>query len=81
MAVVTAGTPAYGPVVDRGDTSLRVFRVERDRYATGNGEGVLKIRGSVTSFGQFDGSPAWQAYGGPTVQGWRYVQLRIDGTP
>jgi len=78
---VTVGTPAYGPVVDRGESSLRVFRVERDRYATGNGQGVIKIRGDANLFGKFDISPNWQIYGGPTVQSWRYVQLRIDGTP
>jgi hypothetical protein len=76
--VVTAGTPIFGPVVDRGDTSLKVFRVEVDRYGSSSGSYVVKYRGDVNSFSQLAGSPTWHVYTKPTVLAWRYVQLRLE---
>jgi hypothetical protein len=77
-AVITAGTPAFGPVVDRGDATLTMLEVDRNRYDTGDGTVVIKIRGDVNSFSKFAGSPNWQVYTKPIVANWRYVQLRLE---
>ena len=77
-ASIEVGTPAYGPVVDRGDSALKVFRVQVDRYGSSSGSYVVKYRGDVDSFGKFDISPNWHVYTKPTVLAWRYVQLRLE---
>jgi hypothetical protein len=75
---VVVGTPAYGPVIDRGDSALKVFRVEVDRYGSSSGTYVVKYRGDVSPFGKFDISPNWYVYTKPTALSWRYVQLRLE---
>ena len=76
-AEVWDGTPALGDVIDTGDTDTKTFTVTRDKYGTGSGSVTIYIRGDTSVFGQHDGSPSWAEYTAPTVQSWRYVQLRM----
>lgn len=77
-AEVFDGTPIVGHVVDTGDSLSKTFTVTRDKYGTGSGNVTISIRGSATSFGQHDGSPAWSTYTTPTTQTWRYVQVKLE---
>jgi hypothetical protein len=70
--------PIVSPVVDRGDSALKVIRVEVDRYGASEGDYIVKYRGDVNSFSQLDANPTWHVYTKPTVLAWRYVQLRLE---
>jgi hypothetical protein len=76
-ASIDEGVPILGNVLDLGDASTRTFEVEQNKYGTGD-TGTVYIRGSATTFDQFDGLPVWIEYTAPTEQSWRYVQLRQD---
>lgn len=76
--VVDAGVPIVSPVIDRGDSALKVFRVEVDRYGSSSGNYVVKYRGDQNSFSPLAISPNWHVYTKPTALAWRYVQLRLE---
>lgn len=75
---MTDGTPVYGPVVDRGESNEQVFTITVDKYGAGSGAVNVFIRGSASSFGQHDVSPAWQAYTAPVQDFWRYIQVKLE---
>jgi hypothetical protein len=81
QAEIADGTPGYGHVVNYGSDAARTFTVTRDKYETGSGTVDIFIRGSASPFDQHDGTPTWNAYAGPTLQSWQYVQLRMDYAP
>ena len=63
-----------GDVVDLGSAESRTFTATVNKYGTGDTP-LVHVRGSATSFARFDESPSWSTL--PTVQAWRYVQLRM----
>ena len=65
-------------VYDLGSAVTRTFKITENRYGTGTEDATIQIRGDTNPFNQDDGEPPnWANYVGPTVQGWRYVQVRV----
>lgn len=80
-AAVAQGAPIYGPVTDTGDASSKTFTAQANKYGSGTGTVTIAIRGSATPFDAHDNEtvgPSWATYTAPTVQTWRYVQLRLS---
>jgi hypothetical protein len=77
-AMVATGTPCIGEVIDTGDANSKTFTVTRDKYGSGSGAVTISIRGSASSFAWDAASPSWSTYSAPTVQSWRYVQLKME---
>lgn len=75
------GTPVYGQVEDAGDITSKVFTLQANKYGAGVGTVTLSIRGSETVFTKWAASPTWAVYGGPVVNTWRYVQVKIEAVP
>ena len=73
------GAEGRSKVYDFGDSNSRQYTINRDVYGTGSGAVTIQIRGSTTAFNQDDSSPSWTTYTTPTVQSWRYVQVRVVG--
>jgi hypothetical protein len=78
IAAVGSSDSLYSPVLFAG-AGTHHFSLLRDFYGSGIGTVSLYIRGDTSSFGQNDGSPAWEAYTGPVDRTWTHVQMRIDG--
>ena len=71
---------AYGPVIDTGDTVAKTFTAQTNKYGTGTGSTTMSIRGGASPWSQHANEiagPVWVPYTGPTMQTWRYVQLRL----
>ena len=70
----------HGSVENIGTTGVnRIFTITQNRYGTGVGSFVVKIRGSDTIFAQDDVNPSWETYTVPIGRQWAYVQVRLEG--
>lgn len=79
-ASIVLGTATYSPVTDTGDTLPKTFTAQTNKYGTGTGSTTMSIRGGAAPWAQHAdeiAGPAWSPYTGPTLQSWRYVQLRL----
>ena len=76
--LIRDGIPLYSSVKDTGDTTNRSIIVARDLYGTGEGNTMVSIRGSATTFSQHDVLPAWDHYIAPVTKDWRFVQLKLE---
>ena len=72
----SAGEEGGSQVYNLGNATSKVFRIEQNRYGTGQGEATAQIRGSNTQFDINDVSPAWENYTGQIARTWQWVQVR-----
>lgn len=73
---LVVGAEGRSNVIDLGEAVPRTFTITENAYGSGQGDADLEIRGQAGSFAQDDASPDWTAYTVPTLQTWRYVQIR-----
>jgi hypothetical protein len=70
----------HGSVEEIGAPGVtRVFTITQNKYGTGSGSFVVKIRGADTIFAQDDASPSWETYSGTISRQWCFVQVRLEG--
>ena len=70
------GEEGRSAIYDLGDANPRTYTLTLNRYGTGSGTSTLQIRGQAAVFVQDDNVLAWTTYTVPTLQSWRYVQVR-----
>jgi hypothetical protein len=70
----------HGSVEEVGIPGVtRIFTITSNKYGTGSGSFVVKIRGADTIFAQDDASPSWETYSGTISRQWCFVQVRLEG--
>lgn len=72
------GEIAHGPVYNMGAGTHNI-KLTEDKYGSGIGNFKIYIRGQAGTFGQDDGSPAWEEYTNPVVKTWEYIQVKLEG--
>jgi hypothetical protein len=74
---LSVGKEGRSAVYDLGDANPRTYTLTLNRYGSGSGTSTLQIRGKTTSFTIDEGEPPnWATYTVPTLQSWRYIQVR-----
>lgn len=74
---LSGGDEAFLTVSDFQTITTRRFKPLENKYGSGGGLGQISIRGSENVFNWNDVLPAWEAYAGPIVRTWRYVQAKL----